>query len=120
MDYNSDFKYDLEYGILEGETWLHELLTNKKIEVKTDRRTEETGNVYIEYYCRGKLSGIATTQSDYYVYKIGKDEAILISTSQLKKKIKQLVRDGKARKDVKGGDNNLSLGVLCKVKDLIN
>jgi hypothetical protein len=50
---------------------------------------------------------------------VAEDQAILISTSQLKQKIKQLVEDGKARKDVKGGDNNTSLGILCKLKDLI-
>jgi hypothetical protein len=120
MEYNNDFRFDLEYGQIEGETWFHELVTNKKIEVKSDRKAELTGNVYIEYSSRGKLSGIATSQSDFYVYKVAEDEAIIISTSKLKKKLNQLVLEGKAKKDVKGGDNNTSLGVLCKIKDLIN
>jgi hypothetical protein len=119
MTYNNDFKFDLEFGVLNGETWFHELVTGKKIEVKSDRRTCETGNVYIEYWSRGKPSGISTSQSDYYVYKVAEDEAIIIATSQLKKKLKQLVEEGKARKDVRGGDNNTSLGILCKLKDLI-
>jgi hypothetical protein len=50
---------------------------------------------------------------------VGEDKAILISTSQLKKIIKQLVKEGKARMNVKGGDNNTSLGILCKLTDLI-
>jgi hypothetical protein len=120
MAFNNDFRFDLEYGQVEGETWFHELVTNKKIEVKSDRKAESTGNVYIEYFSRGKLSGIATSQSDFYVYKVAEDEAIIISTSKLKKKLNQLVLEGKAKKDVKGGDNNTSLGVLCKIKDLIN
>jgi hypothetical protein len=120
MNFNNDFRFDLEFGQLDGETWFHDLVSNKKIEVKSDRIASITGNIYIEYYSRGKLSGIATTQSDFYVYKVGKDEAIIISTSQLKKKLKQLVREGKALKDVKGGDNNTSTGILCKIKDLIN
>lgn len=119
MTYNNDFKFDLEFGVLNGETWFHELVTNKKIEVKSDRKTIETGNVYIEYWSRGKPSGISTTQSDYYVYKVGEEEAILIGTTQLKQKLKRLVEEGKAKKDVKGGDNNTSLGILCKLKDLI-
>lgn len=119
MEFNNDFKFDLEFGVLNGETWFHELVTGKKIEVKSDRKTAETGNVYIEYWSRGKPSGISTSQSDYYVYKVAEDEAIIISTSQLKKKLKQLVDQGKARKDVKGGDNNTSFGILCKLKDLI-
>lgn len=119
MEFNNDFKFDLEFGVLNGETWFHELVTNKKIEVKSDRKTIETGNVYIEYWSRGKPSGISTSQADYYVYKIGEDIAFIISNEQLKKKLKQLVEQGKARKDVKGGDNNTSLGILCKLKDLI-
>ena len=119
MNFNNDFKFDLEFGQLDGETWFHELVTNKKIEVKSDRKTAETGNIYIEYWSRGKPSGIATSQSDFYVYKVAEDQAILISTSQLKKKLKQLVEEGKAKKDVRGGDNNTSLGILCKLKDLI-
>lgn len=120
MTYNNDFKFDLEFGVLDGETWFHDLVSEKKIEVKSDRRTQETGNVYIEYWSRGKPSGISTSQSDYYVYKVAEDEAIIISTSKLKQKLKQLVNEGKARMDVKGGDNNTSRGILCKLNDLIN
>lgn len=120
MTYNNDFKFDLEFGVLNGETWFHELVSGKKIEVKTDRRTIETGNIYIEYWSRGKPSGISTTQSDYYVYKVGEEQAIIIATSQLKINIKELVKQGKARMDVKGGDNNTSRGILCKLNDLIN
>jgi hypothetical protein len=119
MNFNNDFKFDLEFGVLDGETWFHKLVTNKKVEVKSDRRTGETGNVYIEYWSRGKPSGISTSQADFYVYKVGEDKAILISTSQLKQRIKQLVEEGKARMNVKGGDNNTSLGILCKLNDLI-
>ena len=120
MAFNNDFKYDLEFGQLDGETWFHELVTNKKIEVKSDRKSKDTGNVYIEYYSRGKLSGIATSQSDFYVYKVAEDEAIIISTSKLKKKLNQLVLEGKAKKDVKGGDDYTSFCVLCKIKYFIN
>jgi hypothetical protein len=119
MNFNNDFKFDLEFGVLDGETWFHELVTNKKVEVKSDRRTSETGNVYIEYWSRGKPSGISSSQADFYVYKVGEDKAILISTSQLRQRIKQLVKLGKARMNVKGGDNNTSLGILCKLTDLI-
>jgi len=119
MNFNNDFKFDLEFGQLDGETWFHELVTGKKVEVKSDRRTAETGNVYIEYWSRGKPSGISTSQADYYVYKVAEDTAVLISTDQLKKRIKLLVQQGKARMNVKGGDNNTSLGILCKLNDLI-
>ena len=119
MNYNSDFRYDLEYGIVEGETWFHNLLSNSKIEVKSDRKTQETGNVYIEYESRGKPSGIRTTQAQYWVYKISEHQAIVISTDELKRKLNKLVKEGKAKMGIKGGDNNTSLGILVKVKELI-
>ena len=41
-----------------------------KIEVKEDFTCERTGNVGVEFACRGKPSGIETTRSDYYLYKV--------------------------------------------------
>ncbi len=119
MNYNNDFRYDLEYGVVEGETWFHNIVSGAKIEVKSDRKTEQTGNVYIEYKSRGKLSGIATSQADFWVYKVAENKAIIISTSDLKKKLKELHEKGMVRINVPGGDNNTSLGILCKLKDLI-
>ena len=39
-------------------------------EVKEDFMTCKTGNVALEFECRGKPSGIQTSQADFYVYKI--------------------------------------------------
>jgi hypothetical protein len=119
MEYNSDFRYDLEFGIVEGESWFHNVVSNSKIEVKTDRLTEKTGNVYIEYESRGKPSGIVTSEADCWVYKVSNGRAIIIEKEELKARLRELVKSGKARMGVKGGDNNTSLGVLVKVKDLI-
>jgi len=58
MEYNNDFRYDLKVGQV-AEELLAELLTNKKIEVKRDLRAIETGNIYVEYFSRGKASGIS-------------------------------------------------------------
>ena len=120
MNYNSDFKYDLLTGVLDGESWVHSLLENKKLEVKTDATiSARTGNVYIEYECRGKRSGIATTEADYWVFKLSDERAIVIGTEQLKSRLKELVSKGMAKSGVKGGDSNLSTGILVKIKDLI-
>jgi hypothetical protein len=119
MEFNSDFRYDLEFGVVEGETWFHNVISNSKIEVKTDRLTQKTGNVYIEYESRGKPSGIRTSEADFWVYKINQHQAIIIEKNELKRKLKHLVDIGKAKMGVKGGDNNTSLGILVKVKELI-
>jgi len=119
MEYNSDFRYDLKFGVVEGESWFHNIVSNSKVEVKTDRLTEKTGNVYIEYESRGKPSGIVTSQADYWVYKVSDGRAIIIEKEELKQKLRELVKNKKARMGVKGGDNNTSLGILVNIKELI-
>ena len=118
MEFNSDFKYDLSFGV-EGESWFKELFECElgTIEVKTDRKANETGNIYIEFQSRGKPSGIATSQSDYWVYKTN-DFAFIFETEKLKAKIKLLYKQGKATIK-KGGDNNTSVGLLISIKDLL-
>jgi hypothetical protein len=127
MNFNSDFKYDLELGQV-GETFISNLLRNKTIEVKFDFGTHRTGNFYIEYESRGKPSGIATTQASFWVLiaaselgcrlkntlaPIEQDDvlfAVMIATEQLK----HLCRTKYYRIDVPGGDDNTSKGVLIK------
>ena len=66
VDFNGDFEYDLELGQL-GEGWVGNMLSDKTIEVKFDFACYRTGNFYIEYKCRGKSSGIATTKANYWM-----------------------------------------------------
>jgi hypothetical protein len=119
MEYNSDFRYDLKFGIVSGETWFHNIVSNSTFEVKSDRASWDTGNIYIEYQSRGLPSGIRTTCADYWVYKTSEKQAIVIETDELKRKINILVRLGKAKMGVPGGDDNTSLGFLVRIKDLI-
>lgn len=118
-DFNKDFKFDLDFGVLNGETWFHEIMTNKKVEVKCDRMTVKTGNIYIEYESRGKPSGIATSQADYWVYKFDEESAIIFKRELLKNKLKKLVSLGLAKADIQGGDDKTSKGVLLNLKDLL-
>lgn len=114
MEYSSDFKYDLGVGKLKGETKLHTMLEDSKIEVKFDRKTRDTGNVYIEYESRNKASGIRTTQADYWAYFIEDEEVYVVSVEKLKEKIAKL-----NPKRIPGGDNNTSMGFLIKLEELI-
>lgn len=132
MDYNSDFKYDLALGQI-GEGWIGKILSDKTIEVKFDFACYRTGNFYIEYMSRGKPSGIATTQSDYWMLIAATESggrlkrelceleesdvqfSVMISTDRLKR----ICKEKYFRKNVKGGDNDTSLGVLIKAKDLL-
>lgn len=118
MKHNSDFRYDLEIG-QEMENKLSEILNSKRIEVKTDFIAHRTGNLAIEYECRGKPSGIAVTEADYYAYIIPraplKNIILLMSVDILKR----LCRLHYKRHNIKDmGDSNLSKSVLIPIQDL--
>ena len=66
MEYNSDFRYDLRIGQM-SEIIIGQLLTSRTVEVKMDFGVHNTGNFYIEYQSRGKASGIANTEADYWI-----------------------------------------------------
>ena len=123
MEYNSDFRYDLDFG-LKGESVVAELLDNETTEVKSERADsvdEEkkwvtTGNHFVEYESRGKPSGIQTTQAKWWFvnFYVG-DEIIFgkyISVKRLKEKLGKL----KPRK-VRGGDEDTSWGFLFPIKE---
>ena len=132
VEYNSDFRHDLRIGNM-GEMLLGKLLGNTTVEVKLDFGTHKTGNFYIEYSSRNHPSGIATTEADYWVLIAASEKGcrhkenevfmeeddilylIIIATARLK----DLCKTKYERKGVPGGDDNTSLGVLIKSKDLL-
>ena len=58
------FDIDLQYGTIR-EDKIIDMLTNKKVEVKSERGMwMKTGNIAIEYECWNKPSGIQATESD--------------------------------------------------------
>ena len=69
------------------------LIKGKKFtfEVKEDFIGAMTGNVGMEYECRGKPSGIQVSKADFYVYKlhIGDNQVLFVlhETGKLKEKI---------------------------------
>ena len=65
MNYNNDFRYDLKVGQAKEEE-LGNIFNSSTIEVKYDLQALQTNNVYVEYFSRGKKSGIATSQADYW------------------------------------------------------
>jgi hypothetical protein len=113
MDYNSDFKYDLKVGQIK-EQELAEILTDKTIEVKHDLQAMETGNVYVEYKSRGKPSGLSVSEADYYCFCFG-ETYHLIKTELLKDRCRKYIS---TQRDIKGGDNNTSQGIILPITDL--
>lgn len=74
-----------------------------RIEIKEDFKAKYTGNVAVEFECRGKPSGISTTNATHIVYKIHENEKInyyIAKTDTLK----TLIENTAYHKIVSGGD----------------
>jgi len=75
----------------------------RTFEIKEDFECHKTGNIAVEHHCRKKKSGIETTKSDFYVYKVHeKDDThlYLMKTPDLKR----IIKEEKYIADVYGGD----------------
>jgi len=114
MNFNNDFKFDLMVGQM-YEKQLSELL-QKKIEVKRDFRAMETHNIFVEYESRGKSSGIATSESDWWCYWLSEKHFVMIEKNELKNLCRKYLG---TKRDVKGGDSNTSKGILLPIEDFI-
>lgn len=85
---NSDWDIDLRYGKL-GESKVADLLSLKTVEVKTDRRWKETGNIYIEtecYYVNDncwKPSGVRVSKASHWAFVL-ESSVLIIPTDILK------------------------------------
>lgn len=91
------------------------------IEVKEDFTCQRTGNVGVEYECRGKPSGISVSKADAYLYKIhepnGKKSLYVIATKNLKK----MIAEEQYFRVVNGGDpGSNSMNYLFKLDVIKN
>ena len=120
--YNSKFDLDLKFGE-EYEQGLEKLFKTKgKIEVKTERdKWIETGNIAIEIRYRGKKSGLAITESDWWFHILsekGKVKGMIcLPVEELKNICRVMIKNGTAKK-VMGGDDNESEMLLLPIKEL--
>ena len=112
-----NFDIDLRFGN-GGESLVLSLLNGgEKVEVKTDRMAHLTGNIAVEFRCRGKLSGISTTEADYWAFVLNQNKTIIfIEVNELKRIARECFKKGLIKN---GGDNNRSEMVLIPLITLI-
>jgi hypothetical protein len=110
-----NFDIDIEYG-RQGENYLLDILETKRIEVKTDRIAHITGNVAVEYRYKGRPSGIATTEADYWAFLLYDMITIIMVPTD---KLKSIAR-AKYKQDqiTLGGDENASEMILIPINEL--
>ena len=114
------FDIDLKYGTIREEK-IAKMLTNKKIEVKSERDMwMKTGNICIEYESCNKPSGIKATESDYWFHNlcIGDNEycTLVFKTDVLR----TIVNNLDYFKTVSGGDNKASKMYLVNLQKLFS
>ena len=120
MTANKKFDIDLKYGQLR-EKKVHDIFSNKKIEVKTERDWWfKTGNIALEYECNGKPSGINATESDYWIHilaKGNKNHCMLVFEV---KELKKIVKKYKEQYTRMVGDRNASKCVILPIRKLFD
>lgn len=108
------------------ETFLADL-QGKKIEVKTDYRVSETGNVYVETWqyhlpdaSDKKQSGINITQSDYYCFASPNATGFIMIKTEALKDVMRQTSPKETRQPKINSNTNASIGRLVKIKDIMN
>jgi len=116
----SDFDLDLAVGH-KGEALVEQLLTGgTTVEVKTDLKWKETGNLYIETVCWSHnnenwyLSGLSSTKAQYWAFVL-EGATLLVPTEVLKQ-----VVTARGRAITCNIPPNPSKGYLIKVEDILN
>lgn len=102
-------------------------LQGKKIEVKTDYRVSETGNVYVETWQYSKPdasdkrpSGINITESEYFCFASPTGQGFIMITTEA---LKELMRDKQppeTRQPIINAKTNASIGRLVRVSDILD
>ena len=91
---DSNWDLDLRAG-LTGESKVADLLSLDTVEVKTDRRWHETGNVYIETECyyvnddAWKPSGVRVSKATHWAFVL-EDSVLIVPLHRLKEAIWEL------------------------------
>ena len=123
LNNNSNFDIDLKYGQI-YEKALALILHDKTIEVKTERnKWKQTGNIAIELHnhASNKPSGLSVTKADYWATILVDDYIIksihILPVSDLKERVKDIVRNGNGRITM-GGDYNCSEIALIPIEEI--
>lgn len=119
----SKFDKDLKYGNI-FENQVHNVLVNSKIEMKCERdRWMDTKNVFIEYECYGKPSGVCkeSTKSAYWIHGLDLGDnhihgAFLFKVSRLQK----IVEKYKKTHTRNGGDGYRAKGIVISISKLLS
>jgi len=109
MTYNNDSRYDIK-GVYKSNV--------TKFEIKSDRY-KNTGNMALEIYDNGKLSGISVSEADVFIYNYTNISELyvylfFIPLSELKKVLKD---NESTLRIIKGGDDKEASIILLPMAE---
>lgn len=110
------FDISLAYGGIREQAFAN-ILFKATVECKSDRICRRTGNVFIEYKQRGRPSGIAVTEAEFWAIEFDSDCWIVIPVDRLKAVCRWFYKQHPELRR-SGGDNE-NEGVLIPLSELI-
>lgn len=125
MTYEPRFDIDMARGF-KAEAWTGEVvegLRNGRVEVKADERFADTGNLYVEYACRGRDgvwrdSGIARRDGSHvWVFRIHERVAVVVSAELLRTIVLRQIKRGRIAEHPYG--ENPTKGALVPLSVLL-
>ena len=127
ISYSNNNKFDIQLSqALIHERRLGEIFSTskiEKIELKSETyQWEKTGNICIEYAQRGKPSGIAITEADFWVHELLREDKTLVylmfPIDRLRNLAREAFKAGQYREGV--GDRGEYDVVLLKLQDILS
>jgi hypothetical protein len=119
--YQPDFDIDFQRGLIGEE--IHKEFLFGTHEVKTDFRTLETGNFYVETRQQNGsgewLSGINSTKADFWVQASPLGVGGIYIRTEVFKELLRIVDPPKTRQPILSEGTNSSTGRLVKLNDLL-
>lgn len=120
-DYKPDFDIDFRRGLIGEE--LHKEFLYGTHEVKTDYRTAETGNFYVETRqqngVREWLSGINATKADFWVQASPLGFGGIYIRTEVFKAMLREVNPPETRQPILSDSSNSSTGRLVRLDDIL-
>ena len=106
------FDLDLRHGQAREDALVHVMLASQ-VEVKSDGLARRTGNLFIEYRCRGRASGLAVTTADRWAFEYDDGAWLIVPTDRVRDLARRaLAEDRRAI----GGDDHASEGALVPLR----
>lgn len=125
--YEPNWDLDLPYGEV-GQLWVvdvAEAITSGSVEIKRDGRWYQTGCLFVEYECRHvggrwRPSGLATTNADVWIFKLGDlGVGIIVETPLLKEYCREMYRRGGGHLAEQTAGSHPTKGVRLRVTDFL-